>query len=123
MKAYLYTGIKNDITPGYYMFGGFFLDLYGHFLIETLSRIWYYFYENKTYPIDKIVFISDNPNMPEPKGNIKRILELSGILDKICVINCETSYENLIVPDMAFSHFWYADEFRLIFDIIQKKFC
>lgn len=120
-KARLYhTGVRNNLIRGNCLFGGFYLGVYGHFLVETLARIWYFF-ESKDTAIDKIVFVSDDPQMHPPKGNIRRFLELSGLLDKMVLINCETSFDHLIVPDMALSHFWYADEFRLVFDIVRTK--
>lgn len=92
-----YTGSVQK-EKGSVIFGGFYDNHFGHFIIETISRLWILNIEN---PGTKIVFV-----LPE---NIRRsrdsLLEIMLAKHDISfdVISRPTQYDEVVVPDAGFS--------------------
>lgn len=126
------SGVWAQITPpdlynpdiqyvkGCTLFGGFYIAMWGHFLMETLARVWY-LYQDNVEKIDKIIFVSDTPNYSGLHGNIARFLELTGWKDKIEIVASDIRCDRLIVPEMAITHFSYAKEFISVFDAVRAN--
>ena len=96
---------------------GYLIHQWGHFLIEAVSRLWY-FLENDT-TIDKYVFFLCENETREIKGNYREFLELLGIWDKLEFINVPTTYREVIVPELGyqFRHKYIAKQLQ-VFDVI-----
>lgn len=105
---------------GTVLYAGYFYPMWGHFLVQSLARLWYYF-NSTDRTIDKIVFVSDNPVFPGFAGNIKTFLRLAGIDSVIEVITKPTFFEKIIVPDHAFSHKFFSKEFMYVYDLVKRR--
>lgn len=102
---------------------GYWVKQWGHFLVEAVARVWYFF-ENDT-TVDKYVFISEENGPTELYGNYKEFFELLGISDKLEIINKPIKYREVIVPELAYSRkYYYHEKYKQIFDhIAQKAIC
>ena len=99
---------------------GYFNPHWGHFLTDSTTRLWYYLNEDSS--IDKYVFFTKEGKKPEIRGNIKKVLQLFGILDKIEIINTPTCYKSVIVPEMGYCRGgWYSDEYKRVFEKIKDN--
>lgn len=107
--------------PGNTLYGGVYHPIWGHFLVNTMARIWYYFSPDREH-IDRIVFVSDNRSVDNlAGGNFRQFVELAGLSDRIEIVNRPATFEKLIVPDQALSHLTYSKEFMRVFDIVKSK--
>ena len=78
---------------------GYLVNHWGHFLIEGVTRLWYFLENDPT--IDKYVFFLDENEAREIKGNYRLFLELLKIWDKLEIINQPTTYREIIVPELG----------------------
>ena len=78
---------------------GYLVDHWGHYLIEGVTRLWYFLEDDPT--IDKYVFFLDENEQREIKGNYREFLELLKIWDKLEIINKPTTYREVIVPELG----------------------
>ena len=69
---------------------GYLVNHWGHFLIEGVTRLWYFLENDPT--VDKYVFFMDEQEQREIKGNYREFLELLKIWDKLEIINRPTAY-------------------------------
>jgi len=97
---------------------GFLVDQWGHFLIETVSRLWY-FLEHNDETIDKYVFTLRQDEVREINGNYKEFLSLIGIWDKMEIVNTPTTYREVIVPEVSYYRTrFYSQEFKDTFKAV-----
>lgn len=75
---------------GNYIFGGYFFHHYGHFLLESLSRL-YAVRQCKKLPL---LFMSEHSDVPGPQ---REVLDLTGLDNDILFITEPTLVEALIV--------------------------
>ena len=103
------VNIENKLF-GKYIYGGFLNYHYGHFILETLSRIWYY--QKEKLPI---LYIGDNNKkfFEGFKKQNREIFKIIGIEDyDYKFINENTLVENLIVPTPKIRHGpWLSEDF------------
>lgn len=121
--ADLYSGNINnsDSMHGVILYGGYYRAHWGHILVNTMARIWYY-YESYCPKIDKIIFVADNPHINWGKGNIIQLLEVAGIKEKIEIINKPTHFDMIIEPECSIVRFkHYSKEFMNVFNFVKKK--
>lgn len=78
---------------------GYLVNHWGHFLIEGVTRLWYFLENDPT--IDKYVFFMDENEQREIKGNYRIFLELLKIWDKLEIITTPTTYREVIVPELG----------------------
>lgn len=78
---------------------GYLVDHWGHFLIEGVTRLWYFLENDAT--IDKYVFFLDEGEEREIRGNYRVFLELLKIWDKLEIINRPTTYRQVLVPELG----------------------
>ena len=78
---------------------GYLVNHWGHFLIEGVTRLWYFLENDPT--VDKYVFFLDENEQREIKGNYREFLELLKIWDKLEIINRPTAYREVIVPELG----------------------
>lgn len=117
----LQEGYTPDIKPEYkdetVIYGGVLYEFYGHVLIETMARLWYY--------------ISHNPNkyrvvfdvMPNARGKFKEFFELLDIpYNDDTFITKPTQYKKVIVPELAYNYStnWHK-EYTAVFDYMKSK--
>ncbi len=94
---------------------GFFIRQWGHFLIETISRLWYLL-ETKE-GIDKYIFVVRIDESCELSGNYREFFDLLGISDKVAIINRPKTYHKVYVPELGYSRkHYYSNEYQQIFD-------
>ncbi len=99
---------------------GYLVHHWGHFLVEAVSRLWY-FLENDT-TVDKYVFFLDENEEREIRGNYKEFFTLLKIWDRLEIISKPTTYREVIVPDRAFQcRKGYSKKFLDIFDTIAEN--
>lgn len=93
---------------------GYFIPHWGHFLVEVISRLWYFLKNDNT--IDKYVFFVDEGVECAIGGNFKEFFYLLGVWDKIEIINKPTQYKEVIIPELSYKRrVYYTDEFKSIF--------
>jgi capsular polysaccharide biosynthesis protein len=99
---------------GSYMFAGLLFGHFGHFLVESICRIWAVeFLKDK---IDGVIFVPKFQNRPQHVMNVYRpFLELLGVDMPVINIEDPTRVETLYVPQQGFGMFEMiegAPEFR-----------
>lgn len=108
------------VYEGVTLYGGYYRPIWGHFLVNTMERLWYYF-SSDCPPIDRIVFVSDNQhNCNTGGGNIARFNQLAGLSSKFEIINRPHRFEQLIVPDQALTHLTFSHQFLQVFDVVKN---
>lgn len=81
---------------------GFFNPQWGHFLFETLSRLWFCGKEGYEH-IDEYVFITDTGNDSVfPTGNFAALFRMLGILDRVRIVSRPTAFAKVVVPQETF---------------------
>ncbi len=99
---------------------GYLVNHWGHFLIEAVTRLWY-FLENDT-TVDKYVFFVDEGEDRIVKGNYLEFLKLLKIWDKLEIINKPTTYREVIVPELGLKcRNSYSPKLIAVFDEVAKN--
>lgn len=115
-----YSFEKPEYKDETVVYCGYLVHQWGHFLVEGVARLWY-FLENDP-AIDKYVFMLDENEDREIRGNYRVFLELLGIWDKLEFINRPTSYRKVLVPELAFHCMDYCSaKFLKIFDTVAEN--
>lgn len=78
---------------------GYLVNHWGHFLIEGVTRLWYFLENDPT--VDKYVYFLDENEQREIRDNYREFLELLKIWDKLEIINKPTTYREVIVPELG----------------------
>lgn len=78
---------------------GYLVNHWGHFLIEGVTRLWYFLENDPT--VDKYVFFLNEHESREISGNFREFLELLKIWDKLEIINRPTTYREVIIPELG----------------------
>ena len=91
----LATVVRDDRTV---IWGGVLFDHFGHFLCESLNRLWYAAqYPEKKYPV---VFICEKAR--KISSSVRSLLELLGISDdRLILIDRPTRFARIIVPEQS----------------------
>lgn len=115
---------KKDIKTEYYnqtvLYGGYLDPHWGHFLMDSLSRLWPIFYSG--IKVDKIVFASHYNSIDAYTPNIRESLRLAGIIDKVELITERRRFSQLIVPQRSISPRHFAcQETNTVYDAIIKQ--
>lgn len=119
-KDYLNKKISNG-NGGCIIYGGYFRTVWGHFLMNSLARLWVINNEEFSDKIDKIVFCVLPDESKEIKGNYLECFKLLGVADKIKLITADTYFENIIIPELGWKlKGWYSDDFYSIFRRIRN---
>lgn len=96
---YAYPIQKAEYKDETVVYCGYLVNHWGHFLIEGITRLWYFLENDET--VDKYVFFLDENEEREIKGNYRMFLELLKIWDKLEIINRPTTYRRVIVPELG----------------------
>ncbi len=103
-----------DVTVVYC---GYLVDHWGHFLIEGVTRLWYFLENDPT--IDKYVFFLDEGEERQIKGNYLEFFRLLKIWDKLEIINKPTTYRQVVVPELGiYMRTAYTPKLLKVFDTI-----
>lgn len=97
------AGANQATLAGTHIFGGYFFDHYGHFLLETLSRLWF-IKANPTFPVAWMKFDSAE----EQQWHLDLLASL-GVENPVLWLDEQTEFEKLIVPEPGYiiaSRFW-----------------
>lgn len=78
---------------------GFLVNHWGHFLIEAVTRLWYFLEGDET--VDKYVFFLAENEQRQILGNYREFFQLLNIWDKLEIINRPTAYRKVIVPELG----------------------
>lgn len=110
-----------DITPDYVdsdvVYGGVLLHQFGHFLIESLCRLWYAIEHKKKN--QKLIFLQDKPL----NKNFLKLITLSGIsLEDIIILDKPTQFRSVTVPEQSL-HFFsnFSKNFKVPYEAITKN--
>lgn len=99
---------------------GMFIRHWGHFLVEVVSRLWFFLEHDDG--ISKYVFVVEENTTENINGNYLRFFQLLGIAERIEVINKPTSFKTVIVPELGYSRMrYYSDQYKNIFDTVVKN--
>lgn len=99
---------------------GYLIEHWGHFLIEAVTRLWY-FMENDA-SIDKYVFFIEEDSDRQITGNYREFLELLKIWDKLEIITKPTTYREVIVPELGIvCRQSYTPKLLKVFDAVAEN--
>lgn len=105
---------------------GYLVNQWGHFLIESIARLWY-FLKKDDESINHYVFFIGNGEKRTITGNYREFFELLGIWKKISFVNRPTRYREVVVPELSYKRtIYYTDQFKDIFfkitnEVMSKK--
>jgi capsular polysaccharide biosynthesis protein len=104
-----------DVEDTTIIYGGYMHYHWGHFLINTLSRLWPIVADSEL-KFSKIVFFSADGESHPIKYNLLRVFHLLGIAEKVEVLTSPAAFSKVIVPDLSFGiESCYSREFAAIF--------
>lgn len=110
--SYEFTDIKFKDEKVVYC--GYLINHWGHFLVETVARLWYFLKADPT--IDKYVFFIGEKENRQIEGNFREFFELFGIWKKIEIINVPTRYREVVIPELGYKwRTYYSEQYKLIF--------
>ena len=101
------------------IYGGIMVDHFGHFIIDTLNRLWYIIkYNDQNY---KIVFTHYKYKEYSSRPSFqKEFLDLLGIHEeRVLIIDEPTFFEKIIVPKQ--SVYWYSSYNKALLSLIYDK--
>ena len=99
---------------------GYLINHWGHFLIEAVTRLWYFMENDST--IDKYVFFIEENSNQEITGNYLEFLKLLKIWDKLEIINTPTTYREVIVPELGIvCRESYTPKLLKVFDAVAEN--
>lgn len=102
------------------VFCGYFHKVWGHFITESVSRLWYALEKNPE--VDRYVFIGDYGQESCFSGNYLEFLKLLDIADKTEIIIRPTKFKKVIIPDNGFVYNeYYTDKYVQMYDSINAK--
>lgn len=98
-KSYDFDENSVTVSNESVVFGGILMPHFGHFLIESLSRLWYVVQNKEILENHKIVFVFAYEKVP---SFAYEFFDLIGIpLDKIVFLKNITKFDEIIVPDQS----------------------
>lgn len=101
---------------GTVLYAGFLHRKWGHFITESLARLWPVI---DGHEFDKILFFTTVPGNLGLHGNYLELLQLLGISDKVIISDSPYIVDELYVPDLAYEHdVFYSDKQKSVYDSI-----
>lgn len=99
---------------------GYLINHWGHFLIEAVTRLWYFMENDPT--VDKYVFFIEEGSDREISGNYLEFLKLLKIWDKLEIISRPTTYREVIVPELGIvCRQSYTPKLLKVFDAVAEN--
>ena len=105
-SAKVFTVLQLKITPranvsNDFLFGGVFMDHYGHFLLENLSRVY------SATPKEVIVFLGKEPSVP---GYVYQVLKNLGIKNEVQILRLLPTQTRVASPGFVIRRY-FSDNF------------
>ena len=118
-----YGGIYPYDNPEYKdydaVYCGAYHDQWGHFLLESCSRLWF-FLEDSTFR--KYIFIVEENSDIKLEGNYREFFQLLGLEKQIEFVNRPTVYRSLVVPELGYSRrHYYSQQYKRIFEVAARN--
>ena len=99
---------------------GFLTCHYGHFLLQSTTRLWYYLQNKQKFEKYKLVFSATSENIPKFIADFFELCEIDK--NKIMLVTKPTKFKQIICPDISSIYYKdFTDEFALPFKIATKK--
>ncbi len=96
---------------------GYLEEHWGHFLIDSIVRLWYIIENNPK--VDKYVFAVASGKVTHLSGNIKDFFDLLGLSNKLEFINKPTKFSRIIIPEVSFqAGVFVSSHYRNIFNVV-----
>ena len=96
------------LTEEKVVFCGYLARGWGHFLIESITRLWYAL--SHEGDADRYVFVTGENGGTAIEGNFRIFLELFGILDRTVLLDRPARFREVIVPERAYVSGAYTSE-------------
>ncbi|MCP1659292.1 glycosyltransferase family 61 protein [Neisseria perflava] len=118
LSAYAFSPSNTDFSEDEVIFGGIAFSQFGHFLIETLSRMWWVA-QNKVFD-KKIVFLK---NKLFDHSHFIAFLVMMGIpQENIIFLEKTTRFRKIYVPDQAVCfHSFFNQEYAYPYNLIREN--
>lgn len=117
---YSYPFENADYRDQKVVYCGYLIDHWGHFLIEAVTRLWYFLEHDET--VDKYVFFIEEGSTREISGNYLEFLKLLKIWDRLEIISRPTTYREVIVPELGIvCRQSYVPQLRKVFDAVAEN--
>ena len=115
-----YTPDEFEICNKTVVYCGFFHKVWGHFITETISRLWYSLKQDPT--VDAYIFIDMYNGNNSFTGNYYEFIKLLGIENKVLVINKPTRFKEVIIPFNGFDYGnYYTKQYVDMYNYIIQK--
>lgn len=83
-------------------YGGWLRSSWGHFLVNSLGRLWALFTtDGAADNIDRIIFFAEDPGNSVLRGNFATFFDVLGLTSKIEIITGPAIFDEIIVPEIA----------------------
>lgn len=106
-----------DADDSTVLFAGYFNSHWGHFLVDTLSRLWPLFSPQGAPVVDRVVFCLHQGEKAATSGNIGRALSLLSIAGKIEFISRPKRYRRVISGEIGvYPRSIFATDVRVVYD-------
>lgn len=107
-----------DVRQQTVVYGGFMRHQWGHFIVNTMSRLWFIFAHSEV-KFDKIVFCLPPGEKHRLTGNYYEFFKWLNLLEKIEFIETATAFATVIVPELSWSlQHHFSNEFNLVYDAL-----
>ena len=102
------------------VFCGYLYQHWGHFLVESTARLWYFLEQDAS--VDSYVFFLDENESRSISGNFRAFLELLGIWEKAVFISRPTRCRRVIIPEPAYlcMQYW-SEKYIRIFNAVAEN--
>ncbi len=99
------------------IFGGVIISTFGHFILESLSRLWYLVENKSNY---RIAFVIANNTYKTYFNDYFKLLDID--LEKIIYIESPSQFKKVIIPDETI-HAWsnYKKKYTVIYEKIMSN--
>lgn len=98
------------------IFGGVLIEIFGHTITETISRLW--FVKNQHYTKYRILFVNTGRSVPQ---HFLDIIELLGISERVTVVTSPLFVRTLYVPQQSIVLYstLYKEYFSSVYEIMK----
>lgn len=103
-------------------YGGWLRSSWGHFLVNSLGRLWALFTTAESADsIDRIIFFAENVEISVLRGNFATFFDVLGLTPKIEIITAPAIFDEIIVPEIALEiGSFTSQEFLLPFTAVRN---
>ncbi len=116
-----YEHEKGEFRDERVVYCGYFARGWGHFLLESISRLWYATEDDPD--VDAYIFFTgENGPTDIITGNFCEFFRLLGILDKVRIINRPECFREVILPGLSYSfNHYYTDSYPALLDRVAEE--